>query len=209
MLLSTLFQRCLRVPYRQVEEGGSFAIQRKRGEPVLFFERSSGQEDWKNNLDFPALPYKRMGQVVWYAHRGFLRVWKAVEPYLREVIFDPAIENAVVAGYSHGAALAVFCHEYIWFHRPDLRGALSGVGYGCPRVIHGLLPRDLNDRWAEFTVVRNLDDAVTHLPPAILGYRHVGALLEIGAYGRYSAIDAHREENILKELRRYEAHKGI
>lgn len=204
MLLSTLFQRCLDASYRQVEEGGSFAIERQQDTLFFYFERSAGQEDWKNNLNFPALPYRRMGQVVWFAHRGFLRVWKAVEPYLQEAVADPTVKRAVAAGYSHGAALAVFCHEYIWFHRPDLRETLLGVGYGCPRVVYGLLTQELSDRWAGFTVVRNLDDAVTHLPPALLGYRHVGAMLEIGERGRYSPVDAHREENILRELKRHE-----
>lgn len=159
--------------------------------------------DWKNNLDFPALPYK-MDRTVWYAHRGFLRVWKAVEPYLQKAVTDPSVREAVVAGYSHGAALAVFCHEYIWFYRPDLRETLRGVGFGCPRVLCGFPGKEVLSRWENFTVVRNLEDAVTYLPPVLLGYRHVGSLLELGAKGRYSPRDAHKAENIMRELLVYE-----
>jgi len=57
-------------------------------------------------------------------------------------------------------------------------------------------------RWERFTVIRNLDDLVTHMPPAVLGFSHVGELLEIGEKGRYSRVDAHRPENILAELER-------
>ena len=110
------------------------------------------------------------------------------------------VRKIVTVGYSHGAALAVLCHEYIWFHRPDLRADAEGYGFGCPRVIWGALTVDLQARWEGFTVVRNLDDLVTHMPPVFLGYRHVGGLLEIGKIGKYSAIDAHRAENILSEL---------
>ena len=125
-----------------------------------------------------------------------------MESYLAYAIGDPAIEKIVTVGYSHGAALAVLCHEYIWYHRPDLRETIEGYGFGSPRVIWGALTADLQKRWAGFTIIRNLDDLVTHLPPAFLGYVHVGKMLEIGEEGKYSPADAHREENILKELER-------
>ena len=61
---------------------------------------------------------------------------------------------------------------------------------------------ELLSHFSGYTVVRNLDDIVTHLPPAALGYSHVGTLLSIGERGRYSRIDAHREENIARGLSR-------
>ena len=145
-----------------------------------------------------------MGDGCWFAHRGFLRVWRAVEPHLAPTIADRSIRKIIIVGYSHGAALAVFCHEYVWYHRADLRKRLRGYGFGCPRVVWGMLPRELKDRWQGFTVVRNIEDVVTHLPPAALGYRHVGKMLEIGAKGRYSDVDAHKAKNIEKELLNYE-----
>ena len=64
-------------------------------------------------------------------------------------------------------------------------------------------------RWENFTVIRNLNDIVTHVPPAILGYSHVGTVLEIGIKGRYTPIEAHYEENILAMLAEYEAYLKI
>lgn len=202
MKLSQLFSACLAVPYAEI--GGSVNYATKRIDQTLyvFFEDSDGKTDWKRNLNFPAKAYKRMDKTVWFAHRGFLRSWKAVEPYLADEIADKAFKKIVVAGYSHGAAIALLCHEYIWYHRPDLRAELEGYGFGCPRVIWG--SGKSKERWKTFCVIRNLDDLVTHLPPAFLGYRHVGSLLKIGKKGNYTAVEAHYSQNILKELKLYE-----
>ncbi len=204
MRLSELFEQCCTAPYRRVENGADYSLRREGNTLYLFFQPSIDLEDWKNNLDFPAKPYQRMEDTVWHAHRGFLRVWKAVEPYLQGAVGDRTIKRMEVIGYSHGAALAVFCHEYIWFHRPDLRASLKGYGFGCPRVVWGGLNREVGERWSNFTVIRNLNDPITYLPPAVLGYRHVGNLLEIGQKGRYPRLEAHKDKNILAELKIYE-----
>lgn len=203
MKYSILFERCLSASYIHVENGADYAIRRLGDTLYVFLESSDGITDWKNNLNFPARAYQR-GDTVWYAHRGFLKVWKTLETYLKEDIMAEDLRKIVTVGYSHGAALAVFCHEYIWYHRPDLRGAVEGFGFGAPRVFWGKLTDGLANRWEGFTVIRNRDDVVTFLPPSFLGYRHVGAMLEIGEKGKYSDIDAHRAENILRELKIYE-----
>lgn len=200
MTLSQLFYRCTHRAYIHVENGGDYATERQGSTLYIYLECSDGMEDWKNNLDFPAKAYCRMGRAVWFAHRGFLKVWKTLEGYLEREIMDSAVQKIVTVGYSHGAALAVLCHEYIWYHRPDLRNVIRGYGFGCPRVIWGFRGSGLRERWERFLVVRNIDDLVTHVPPAILGYFHVGELLCIGEKGKYSPIDAHRPENIQAEL---------
>lgn len=204
MNLSRLFSKNISIPYSQVGISANYAAKKDRDALYIFFEDSEGVNDWRINLDFPAKPYKRMGKTVWYAHRGFLDTWKATEPLLAAAIADKSIRKIVISGYSHGAAIALLCHEYVWHNRPDLRDTLESYGFGCPRVVWGLIGADVKARWAGFTVVRNIDDLVTHLPPAVLGYRHIGNLLEIGERGKYSPIEAHYAENILRELRIYE-----
>ncbi len=204
MKLSTLFEKCLRAAYVRVGEGGDYAAERVGSTLYIYLEASNGEEDWKNNLDFPARAYAHGGECVWCAHRGFLRVWKALEGVIAPLIADENLKKIVTVGFSHGAALAVLCHEYVWYNRPDLREVIEGYGFGCPRVLWGNPPADLRARWARFTVIRNIDDLVTHLPPTLFGYTHVGIMLEIGARGKYSRIDAHRPENILTELRLWE-----
>ncbi len=199
MKMSVLFSRCLNTTYVQAAESANYYIERKGAVLYIYLQDSDGAEDWKNNLDFPARPYHGG---TWLAHRGFVKVWRVIEPYVSAAIIDPKLQGIVTVGYSHGGALAVLCHEYVWFHRPDLRGKIEGYGFGAPRVIWGKLDADAQHRWEKFTVVRNLDDLVTHLPPKALGYTHVGKLLEIGTAGRYSHVDAHRSENIMRELQR-------
>lgn len=196
-----MFSACLDVEYTQSKESANYALVREGDTLYIFFECSNGGADWSVNLDFPAMPYKRMGATVWYAHRGFLEIWKRTQPYIEKHVADKSLKSIVITGYSHGAAVAVLCHEYVWFNRPDLRDTLIGYGFGCPRVLWGIQRESIKKRWESFTVVRNIDDAVTHLPPGALGYYHVGKLLEIGARGKYSPTDAHRPQNILTELK--------
>ena len=201
--LLILFRACLDADYYTVEESGSFSLVRDGERLYVFFEKSDGREDWQNNFDFTseAEKYGREGES-FYVHRGFLRVWKSILPYIRGALLDLSIREIVSVGYSHGAALAVLCHEYVWFERPDLRGRIFGFGFGCPRVIYGRVQRE-KERWADFNVIRNYDDIVTHLPPRALGYRHVGQMIVVGKVGKYSRIDAHREENYMRELEDY------
>lgn len=202
--LSDLFSRCLSIRYTHAENSADYALEREGNTLYIYFQWSNGATDWLNNLDFPAKPYKRMGRVVWFAHRGFLRVWKSIEAHIAPVIADKSIKEITIIGYSHGAAIAVLCHEYVWFNRPDLRNRLCGYGFGCPRVFWGLHTKNLNRRWKNFTVIRNTDDIVTHLPPVLFGFSHVGSMIKIGEKKKYSRVDAHRPENILAELERYE-----
>ncbi len=197
MKMSVLFARCLEVPYVHTDLSASYYVERKGAVLYIYLQDSNGAEDWRHNLDFPARPYHGGA---WMAHRGFVKVWRVIQPMVAAAIQDAHIRSVVTVGYSHGGALAVLCHEYVWYHRPDLRKRIEGYGFGAPRVIWGRLDADARRRWEHFCVVRNLDDLVTHLPPSALGYVHVGKLLEIGKSGRYSHIDAHRSENIMREL---------
>jgi predicted lipase len=201
--LYELFLKTLNAPYLKVGESTNYAFIKENDTLNIYFEDSKGKEDWKNNLDFPVKAYNVDNKITWHAHRGFLKVFKEIEKILPYYIEDKSIKSVIISGYSHGAAIAVLCHEYVWYNRPDLRNSLQSYGFGCPRVLWGSKTKEIIKRWESFTVIRNIDDIVTHLPPKILGYFHVGNLIEIGKRGKYSSIDAHRAENILTELKEY------
>lgn len=207
-MLCELFERCLEISYTSVENGGDFAVESSGTHLYIYLECSDGAEDWQNNLDFVARPYKGM-EGNWQAHGGFVRVWGSVKKYLRDVIKDKAYQSISIVGYSHGAALAVLCHKYAYYHRPDIRDNILGYGFGCPRVIYGRWREEYEQIWQRFTVIRNIDDIVTHLPPSVIGFIHVGSMLEIGKAGKYSRVDAHRAENIMRELEYYEGAGGV
>ncbi len=198
-VLKKLFGDCLRRHYRETDVGASWDFSRRGNELRIYFEPSNGTRDWLHNLTFHAVPYHDM-QPPWECHAGFLTCWQSVKPHIAALIADPTVNRVCIVGYSHGAALAVLCHEFIYYHRPDLRGSMLGVGFGCPRVLYGRVPIAIAQRWEQFYVVRNIDDLVTHLPPRALGYFHVGNLITVGEAGRCNAIDAHRPESYLREL---------
>lgn len=194
------FKSVLNAKYTHLEEEtASFAYEVKEEDGFkslhIYFECSNGATDWKNNFDFPAKPYRDM-EDKWYAHRGFLRVWKVIEPHLKEVIMTPDIRYIHIYGYSHGAAIALLCHEYCKYHRPDIN--VWGYGFGSPRVIWGFPNKRVKERFMGFTVIRNKKDIVTHLPPALFGFRHY-RVRTIGD-GSYSCIDAHRPGSYIAEL---------
>ena len=207
MELYELFSECLSADYLHSNGSADYAVRRDGDTLYIFFEDSSGSTDWKSNLNFPARAYKRMKKTVWYAHRGFLRVWKQTEPLISDAVMDSTVKKIVTVGYSHGAAIAVLCHEYAWYHRADIRRSVYGYGFGCPRVFYGKKTPSLMRRWENFLVIRNIDDIVTHLPPRFLGFHHVGKMLHIGKAGKYSSVTAHFPRNILKELKIYSRKK--
>ena len=200
--LTELFTRCIDADYVKVENDASYAIEREGGDLYLLFEHSRGKTDWKNNLDFPCAPYKRM-DTVWRCHRGFLRVWKSVLPYVEGAIHDKSVDNIITVGYSHGGAIATLAHEYVWYERSDLREKIQGYGFGAPKVFFGSCECECAKRWERYRVIKNDDDAVTNLPPSLFGFSHVGKIIQIGD-GSCCPIDAHRKESYIKSLRSLE-----
>ncbi len=197
--LEEYFIACLEASYQTVEGGVDFAVERNGDVLFLFFEQSRGAEDWMKNLQFQAVPYREM-HPMWKCHAGFLQAWKCVLPHIEAVMQEPGIRRVTLIGYSHGAAIALLCHEWIWYHFPHLRKNLCGFGFGCPRVLYGCLPPRIAKRWRSFFIIRNGRDAVTHLPPAVMGYCHTGSLIEIGQGSERGAVDDHRPRSYLEAL---------
>lgn len=200
MNLYDSFNECLEIgdDYIHVENDGDFFVKRNGDTLRLFFEWSDDKADWLNNFRFlamPRKPYKGM-EKAWLCHRGFLKVWKSIEPYLVDEINSPEINKIEIVGYSHGAAIALLCYEYCCFNRPDCD--VQGVGFGCPRVFWGMVPKAVKRRFENFTVVRNGRDIVTHVPPALFGFRHVSKMVKIG---KSNPINDHRPEKYLFNLR--------
>lgn len=198
LTLKELFNKILLVKYKHIgKETASYSYERDGDTLYIYFEGSNGATDWKNNFDFPAKPYRDMKNK-WFAHRGFLTVWKTIEPYLQAEIYDLTVNKIVIGGYSHGAAIALLCHEYCKFNRPDV--TIESYGFGCPRVVWGFMRKAVKERFEGFTVIRNGKDIVTHVPPAIFGYRHAGDMLKIGRNSGYKPIESHYPTKYLDEL---------
>lgn len=205
MSLRELFIKILNVPYTQVEEDASYYTEKRGRTLYLYFEPSNGEIDWLNNLDFPSRPYRDMKDR-WYCHRGFLRVWKALEPHLADCIADKSIREIRITGYSHGGAIALLCHEYCRFHRPDCR--TQTYSFGAPRIVWGKPGETVMERFEGYTGVRNGKDIVTHLPPRIWGYRHVGSRLNLADPEHNGPVRAHTPAAYLASLSAMEGITG-
>lgn len=182
------FNACIRVKYTHVENAGSYAIKRNGNKLTLYFQKSNGLRDWWNNFYFPAKPYRDMKNL-WFCHRGFLKVWKSIEPYIAADIADPTVTMIEIIGYSHGGAIGHLCYEYVKFHRPDVK--VTGFGFGSPRVLWGCAKKSVKARFDGFVVIRNGHDFITHLPPVFFGFRHICKVIKVReAEGCYAKIKA-------------------
>lgn len=193
------FEKCLTADYIHTNQKASFAVERQGERAVIYFEASNGLVDWKHNFSFSSRAYTVTGEN-YRCHRGFLTVFLSALPYLEKTIRDKSIKEITVVGYSHGAALALLCYDYIAGKREDLLGSLFGYGFGTPRVFKRRLSQNAKERFCDFHYITNCGDIVTHLPFRFFGYRHVKKQQKIGKPGKYSPIDAHRPESYEKEL---------
>lgn len=185
--LSKLFHECAYdVVYQQVGDSVNYAFVEEDDTLYIYFEGSNSISDWVRNFLFPSKPYKDM-DITYRVHRGFLAAWKEVEDIIIAKICEDTddgqykYKHIVVVGYSHGGALAGFCHECVWFWRPDLReNGLEGYGFEAPRFYAGWhVKKELKERWAKFTVIRTNNDIVTHCPPWLFRFTHVGSILKV------------------------------
>ncbi len=202
--LHYLFRRCLGADYIHSGNSTDYAISRSGRRLYIFFEWSDGQEDWKNNLDFPARAYSTGGEP-WSVHRGFLKVWKSVRHEIlsltEAIVSEYPTDEIICVGYSHGAALSGLCTEQMEFSYGQ-RLTISGFGFGCPKFIWGRLPDNVSARFSHFVPIRNIPDIVTYLPPGIFGFSHPSPILEIGEKGKYTPIGAHYPTAYLEETKR-------
>ena len=191
MHISELFYLTCSTDYTTTEGGVDYAFQEDGDTLYIFFQGSSQKVDWKNNFDFPKKPYIDM-DTPYRVHRGFLKCWKEIEDIVISKIKtvnknEFKYKKIIVSGYSHGGALAQFCHECVWYHRPDIRENCWSYGFEAPRIYGGFrVKKELRERWAHFILIRNHKDIVTHVPPRFLGFCDLGTVLHIGRYQHYS-----------------------
>jgi hypothetical protein len=157
---------------------------------ILRFEGSVSKSDWVNNFDFPAVPYKN-SPVRWYAHRGFVKTWKAVRDEIMPLINKD--EPLLILGYSRGGALATIAHEDFVFNGYNV----ITFTFGAPRVLW-LAPNIVRDRFDNVTNIAASGDIVTKIPPKFFGYTELDTLV-LGEK-RMLSVKAHFYDNYLKVL---------
>lgn len=174
--------------YETIGHDVNYAFRNEGSTLYIYFEGSSSTTDWIRNFLFGKRPYKDM-KIPYKVHRGFLAAWKEVEDVVIAKVTEKKDDaqnefkwqKIFVIGYSHGGALAGLCHECVWFWRPDLReNGLEGYGFEAPRFYAGyFVKKALKERWATFKVIRDNNDIVTHCPPWLFCFCHVGSIMKI------------------------------
>lgn len=186
MNFETLFKTCAWSKYQECGDHVNYLFKEDGRTLYIYFQGSNGDVDWRRNFSFWKKPYKDMKKP-YRVHAGFMTAWKEVEDIVIQKITEKAEDGSFkwnriyTIGYSHGGALAAFCHECVWFHRADIKDDCWGIGYEAPRIYAGMLFRqELRERWKNFRVIRNRQDLVTHVPPRCFGFWHVGEVVKIG-----------------------------
>lgn len=198
--LSELFYECAYVDNWQVVGNDvNYKFVEEDDTLYIYWQGSSSVTDWIRNFLFKRTPYKDMN-IPYKVHRGFLTAWKEAEDIIINKITETRTitvkdedkkrdklekvykyKHIVVVGYSHGGALCCLSHEAVWYHRPDLReSGLESYAFESPRMYGGFfVKKALRERWRTLTVIRTNNDLVTHCPPCIFRYCHVGTILKL------------------------------
>jgi len=204
MLRSEMFNRCLHADY-DPEGPSDYDIQLIGDTIYIFFEGSDEKEDWIDNFNFPATPYKDC-HPKWRCHRGFLNAWKDMQDAIVFTVgrllgldAENEIKNITCIGYSHGGALSLLATEDMEY-RYGKEYNVKGYGFEAPRVIWGIIPKEVKYRLRNYEVIRNKGDLVTHVPPICFGFRNAGTMYKMGKTFKYGPIKAHFSSNVMTEL---------
>ncbi len=112
-------------------------------------------------------------------HSGFFRIYKRSEicDRIHEAATTPDIRRIYITGHSLGAALASLCALDL---ASITKAKITCVVFGSPRVGNSAFVRTFNSNISDALRVECGNDAITKLPPALLGYRHVSSSFHIG-----------------------------
>ena len=147
----------------------------------ITFRGSDSKTDWRHNFQFfkKCIPYGNPDTAI-RVHTGFLNAYKA--PQVRRRIQDMVnskVRKIQISGHSLGAALAVLCAVDLQYNFPDRD--IECIVFGCPRVGNAAFRDSYNKRVFKTIRVENGNDIVTKVPLWLMGYRHVGVRIPVGA----------------------------
>ena len=229
--LSDLFWNCHTISYDTIGDDVNYKFIEDDSTLYIYFQGSNSVTDWIRNFLFFKKPYKDM-EIPYYVHCGFLKAWKEVEDLVIEKIQEQdarlslnrkkmkyeekksyKFKKIIIVGYSHGGALAAFCHECCWYWRNDIRDNIFGFGFEAPRIYRGYrVKKELKERWKNFKIIRDNNDLVTHCPPKFLAFTHVnndiikikGDTSLVKGWWIPKCIKSHLPDVVLDGLKKYE-----
>ena len=189
MNYSDIFNLILSTDYNHSKYDGDWQVVVNQEEKTIFvlFEKSNGKKDWFHNFLFfpiPVKPFKRM-ENPWFIHWGFKRVYHYFRDDMLKKVDEKTKEfpnfKIIVAGYSHGGALAQIAIEDIKF---NLGKPSKLITFGSPKPFFGksTLEKVKKIVGSNLKIFENGSDIVPCLPPLFyysLGKNHIGEKFSI------------------------------
>lgn len=170
-----LFLKIKEVSYKTAGDSVDYRIHINFNEKTirLLFQESVGKRDWLNNFNFPVKIYKNQKSCL-KAHRGFGNAYKSANDEIMTELQDYMQKyldfEVVIAGWSHGGALAVLAAEDFYFR---FKKQAMLITYGAPKTLWGKKSQEyLRTCVKDAVQFGNNNDIVTYLPP-FPGYHHV------------------------------------
>lgn len=174
-----LFYNCLDfVPMQNSTDYGFIAYYKDR--IVIAFRGTRGGKAWIE--DFDAIELVEGNTI----HHGFYSAWsefkKPIEDYLNN--YYKSQDGAEITlpvyctGHSRGAALTTLCARHLKKNM-KLPVNVSNINFGSPAVGNGKFRDQYSLLGIDTTRIVNGYDLGPCLPPQSLGYRHVGALINL------------------------------
>jgi hypothetical protein len=148
---------------------------------VIVFRGTENEMDWKTNVQAEFHTLQGGTRV----HRGFFQAYKPI----RGRMFDAVLKAikakprpVYITGHSLGGALALMATAELANHDDaEVRDSIAACyTFGCPRAGDGTF--DLYVKVPLYRITNGVD-IVPAVPPAVLGYRHVGDSRHFGARG--------------------------
>ena len=187
--MKELFYKCAyTIEYKQIGDSVNYAFEENGHTLYVYFQGSNSITDWVRNFLFVENPYK-----MFKVHKGFYQAYSEARNLLLDKIYEKD-ENGnfkwlkiIIVGYSHGGALCQIFLEDAIYHRPDITDSIMGYAFETPRCLK--VKKQYRHFWKNLIVIRNNNDLITHLPPAIFGYHHLGRMIKI--HGDTKLVDNH------------------
>jgi len=152
---------------------------------VVSFDSTNGkawESGWITNYNFfhRKAVFTEDGQS-FRGHRGFINAYKEMRADLIEKT-PSDVKRIWITGYSQGSAIATLAYKDLKHKFPE--ADIECITFASPRVFGSWTARKLRKTFKDnFLRVFVRGDTVTHLPPAILGFSHVGKSQGAGILG--------------------------
>jgi predicted lipase len=146
---------------------------------VIAFRGSDSLKDAVVDMKFYKKSIPHFKDRTMRLHSGFVNSYKTV--HLRNEILKlitPDVREIKLTGHSYGAALAALCAADLQYNFPNIDYEV--YLFGCPRIGNSCFSRVYNRNILKTFRIENGNDVVTRLPPAFLGYRHIGIKIHVG-----------------------------